>query len=34
MTGIIDFVHEREILASYGLKARRQVFVALQVMSP
>jgi hypothetical protein len=34
MTGIIDIVHEREILASYGLKARRQVFVALRVMSP
>jgi hypothetical protein len=34
MTGIIDIVHEREILANYGLKARRQVFVSLRVMGP
>jgi hypothetical protein len=34
MTGIIGIVHEREILANYGLTARRQVFVTLQVMGP
>jgi hypothetical protein len=32
MTG--DIVHEHEILASDGLKARRQVIVTLRVMSP
>jgi hypothetical protein len=34
MTGIIGFVHKREILASDGLKARRQVLVTLRVISP
>ncbi len=34
MTGISDFVHEREISADYGLKARRQVFITLQEMGP
>jgi hypothetical protein len=34
MTGIIDFVHEREISAEYGLDERRQVFITLQEMGP
>jgi len=32
--GIIDLVHEREISADYGLKARQQVFITLQEMGP
>jgi hypothetical protein len=34
MAGIIGIVHEREIFAIYGLKARLQAFVTLRVTPP